>query len=350
MKDRPGDRKYMQRCLELAEKGLGSVAPNPMVGCVIISEDSIIGEGYHSDYGGPHAEVNAIAAVKDKGRLKKARLYVNLEPCSHHGKTPPCSSLIISQGIPEVVIGCTDPNEQVAGNGIKDLQDHGVTVRYGIMEEYSRELNRRFFTHHQKRRPYIILKWAQTRDGFIDIARNADDNSGINWITDTQSRQLVHKWRSEEQAILVGTNTAAMDDPRLTVRDWLGEDPLRLVLDLKGRLSGELNLFNGSIPTLVFTRTAKKDQNNLRFVIVPENTDVISFITEHLHSHEIQSLIVEGGASLLGSFIDRDLWDEARIFTADKEFGEGLEGPVFQEVPQHKVAVPSGELSIYRKT
>ena len=350
MPDTDKDRIYMQRCLDLARKGLGNTAPNPMVGCVIVVGGRIIGEGYHRIFGGGHAEVNAIASVKDRNLLRQASLYVNFEPCSHHGKTPPCSSLIIKNAIPDVVIGCTDPNELVAGKGMHDLEINGVRVRSGVMENESRDLNRRFITFHEKKRPYIILKWAQTRDGYIDRKRKGGNSHKITWITTEHERQWVHKWRGEEQAILVGTNTAANDDPELTVRDWHGVHPLRLVIDLKGRLSPGLRLFDGSTPTIIFSRKPKNGGENMEYVEVPPGRDTLQFILKHLYSLDIQSLIVEGGAGLLNSFIKSGLWDEARIFSAEMDFGEGLGAPVLNQGPLQEILVPSGFLSIYRNT
>ena len=350
MADNSMDRKYMQRCLELAGKGLGHVAPNPMVGCVIVAGGKIIGEGYHREFGTAHAEVNAIASVDDVNLLKKASLYVNLEPCSHHGKTPPCSTLIREHHIPEVIMGSIDPNALVAGKGRQDLEAHGVKVRSGILEEECRELNRRFFTFHEKKRPYVILKWAQTGDGFIDILRSEEDPGGIHWITDNQARQWVHKWRSEEQSILVGTNTAAIDDPELTVRDWQGKNPLRLVVDMKGRLPRDLRLFDGSTPTLVFAGKKKKNLHNVEFVQIPDKGKVIPALLKHLYSIDIQSIIVEGGAALLGSFIENATWDEARVFTSRSAFGKGLKAPVIDQNPCREIPIPCGTLKIYRKS
>ncbi len=294
--------------------------------------------------------MNAIASVKDRNLLRQACLYVNFEPCSHYGKTPPCSSLIVKNTIPDVVIGCADPNELVSGKGMHDLEINGVRVRSGVMEKESRDLNRRFITFHEKKRPYIILKWAQTRDGFIDRIRKGGKSHKINWITTEYERQWVHKWRGEEQAILVGTNTAGNDDPELTVRDWHGVHPLRLVIDLKGRLSPGLRLFDGSTPTIIFSQKPKNDGGNMEYVEVPPGQDTLQFILKYLYSLDIQSLIVEGGARLLSSFITSGSWDEARVFSAEMDFGEGLEAPVLNQDPLQEIRVPSGFLSIYRKT
>jgi len=349
MPDKEMDRMYMQRCLDLAGKGLGNTAPNPMVGCVIVADGKIIGEGYHRVFGGSHAEANAIDSVKNKKLLESSSLYVSLEPCSHQGKTPPCSTLIRTHSIPEVIIGCRDPNELVAGKGISELKKYGVKIRYGIMEKESRELNRRFITFHEMKRPYIILKWAQTGDGFMDRRRDTGKSHGINWITGKHARQWAHKWRSEEQAILVGTNTAAIDDPQLTVRDWDGRHPLRLVIDMKGRLSPRLKLFDGSTPTMVFTGKPKKERKNLEFVKVPPGKELLQFILAYLYSIDIQSLIVEGGARLLNSFIESGSWDEARVFSAETDFGKGLEAPLLHQDPLEKIPLHRGVLRIYRK-
>ncbi len=349
MSEGPEDRVIMQRCLDLARKGLGKTAPNPLVGCVIMAGGKIIGEGHHGEFGGPHAEVVAIASVKKPELLAESTLFVNLEPCSHHGKTPPCSALIVQKSIPEVVIGSKDPNALVEGKGIQHLSDNGVRVRSGIMERECRELNRRFFTFHKKKRPYIILKWAQTDDGFMDRPRSAGEPSGINWISDEYARQWVHKWRSEEQAILVGTNTAANDDPDLTVREWHGTNPLRLVLDMKGRLPAGLKLFKGKTQTLVFTRNKQENRKNVDYVEIPEGADPIDKMLDHLYTMDIQSLIVEGGAMLLESFLFRDLWDEARVFSADSVFGEGLKAPVIRQDMEREIPFYSGILRIYRQ-
>jgi diaminohydroxyphosphoribosylaminopyrimidine deaminase/5-amino-6-(5-phosphoribosylamino)uracil reductase len=348
MPDTATDRIYMQRCIDLAGKGLGKTAPNPMVGCVIVAGGRIIGEGYHRIFGGPHAEANAISSVKDKKLLERASLYVNLEPCSHHGKTPPCSALIRTHSIPEVIIGCKDPHQLVSGKGISELKKYGVKVTFGIMEKESLELNRRFITFHERRRPYIILKWAQTLDGFMDRIRNSGESHGINWITGKQARQWVHKWRSEEGAILVGTNTAAVDDPELTVRDWHGKNPLRLVIDMKGRLSPRLKLFDGSTPTIVFTMEPKRPDRNLKYIKVPSEKENLKFILGYLYSIDVQSIIVEGGARILNSFIESDIWDEARVFSAELNFGKGMKAPLLNRDPSQKISVDSGFLSIHR--
>ncbi|HRS53852.1 MAG TPA: bifunctional diaminohydroxyphosphoribosylaminopyrimidine deaminase/5-amino-6-(5-phosphoribosylamino)uracil reductase RibD, partial [Bacteroidales bacterium] len=248
------DALYIRRCFDLARLGMGKVAPNPMVGCVIVNGNKIIGEGYHQEYGGYHAEVNAINSVIDKDLLKTAVLYVNLEPCAHYGKTPPCTDLIISSQIPKVVISNVDPFEKVAGKGINKLRAAGISVIVGVLKQDGKELNKRFFTFCEQKRPYIILKWAQSLDGFIDKERNSNEKlKGPTWITGDFFKKVVHKWRAEEQAIMVGTNTAINDNPKLTVREVPGKNPLRIVIDRVLKLPHNLNLFDSSTPTLVLT-------------------------------------------------------------------------------------------------
>ncbi len=319
--------KYMQRCLELAERGRNHVAPNPMVGCVIIRNGKIIGEGYHKQYGEAHAEVNAINSVKDKKQLKEATLYVNLEPCAHHGKTPPCSELIVRMGIPKVVIGCQDSFSEVSGKGIERMRQAKIDVKVGILENESRNLNRRFFTYHEKKRPYIILKWAQTLDGYMDVIRKPQNPIGINWITHPNLKLPVHKWRSEEAAIMVGSMTALNDNPNLGTREWYGENPLRILVNRDMDLPMDLQIFDNSIPTLVFTQHPNVDKANLKFIYTDFSKNLHQQILDKLYSMEIQSVIIEGGQMLLQSFIDIGLWDEARVLVGDKSFGKGLSAP-----------------------
>ena len=327
------DEKYMLRCLELARNGFGNVAPNPMVGCVIVYDGNIIGEGYHQEYGKAHAEVNAIQSVKDKSLLKKSTLYVNLEPCSHFGKTPPCANLIVEHNIPRVIIGCVDSFSEVSGKGIEKLKTAGIEVVVGVLENESLELNKRFFTFHNKKRPYIILKWAETQDGFIDVDRPLDksrDTIVDNWITSPLSKQLVHKWRGEEAAILVGTTTALNDNPQLNVREWKGKNPVRVVVDLHDRLPQSLNIFDKSVPTIVFSLTKKEEEINLTFLKINDPKNLIKEILDELYIRNIQSAIIEGGATLLQSFIDQNLWDEARIFVGNRKFTTGLKAPILK--------------------
>ena len=323
------DEKFMLRAIELARLGMGTVSPNPMVGCVIVHNGVIIGEGYHSEFGKAHAEVNAVNRVKNKNLLKESTLYVTLEPCSHHGKTPPCADLILLHRIPNVVVGTTDPFAEVAGRGIKRLREGGCLVIVGYLEEKCIELNRRFFTFHQKKRPFIILKWAQTADGFIDIDRSHEHYGQPTWITNDLSRIAVHKMRTDESAILVGTNTAKKDNPSLTVRDWSGKPPLRLVIDKDMKLPAGLSLFDGRVPTVVYTAHEVQDKSNLEFRKIDFNDEEVGQILSNLHERGILSLIVEGGQKLLNTFIASGIWDEARVFVGRNIFHGGVKAPVF---------------------
>jgi len=322
------EEKFMLRAIGLARLGMGNVSPNPMVGCVIVHQGVIIGEGFHCEFGKPHAEVNAVNSVKDKALLKKSTMYVTLEPCSHHGKTPPCADLILRCGIPHVVVGTVDPFAEVAGRGIERLRNGGCKVLQGYLEAACLELNRRFFTFHQQKRPYIILKWAQTADGFIDIDRSQEHYGQPTWITNDLSRIAVHKMRTDESAILVGTNTAQKDNPSLTVREWSGRSPLRLVVDNTLKLSDGLALFDQSVPTVVYTSKAISGKRNLEFKQILFNGNELAQILADLHERGVQSLIVEGGQMLLNSFISRGVWDEARVFTGKCLFHKGVKAPV----------------------
>ena len=315
--------KYIKRCIELAKNGLGTTYPNPLVGSVIVYNNEIIGEGWHQKAGEPHAEVNAIHSVKDKSLLSKATIYVSLEPCSHFGKTPPCCDLIIANKIPNVVIGTIDPFAKVAGNGIKKLLEAGKKVTIGILEDECNELNKRFFTFHTKKRPYIILKWAESQDGFIAPLQR--EKKEPVWITNEFSRQLVHKWRSEEQAILVGTNTVLEDNPSLTVRNWTGNNPIRIVLDQKKRIPKESPIFDTQANTLLIS----KDTINFKNAIVSE-------IADFLFKNEIQSVIIEGGRQTLQTFIDANIWDEARVFKGAKALKNGIKAPLITSVNAKK--------------
>jgi diaminohydroxyphosphoribosylaminopyrimidine deaminase/5-amino-6-(5-phosphoribosylamino)uracil reductase len=326
------DVVYHQRCLDLAIKGLGNVAPNPMVGAVIVANNKIIGEGYHQVFGGPHAEVNAINSVKNKELLKIATLYVNLEPCSHFGKTPPCADFIIENKIPRVVIGHADPFPNVAGKGIKKLTDVGIKVEIGILENESKLLNKRFLTFHEKKRPYIILKWAETADHYIDIVRKNNNDAQPTWITDELTRTLVHKWRAEEQAILVGTNTALYDNPKLNTRDWSGKNPVRMVLDRTLRLDKNIHLFDRTINTIVFTEMDAVSDENLTFKKI-NFSNLEKEIFDECYNQHIQSLIIEGGSRLLNTFISSGNWDEARVFKGSISFGKGVQAPNINKKP-----------------
>jgi diaminohydroxyphosphoribosylaminopyrimidine deaminase/5-amino-6-(5-phosphoribosylamino)uracil reductase len=322
--------KYMHRCLQLARLGSSLAAPNPMVGSVIVYDGKIIGEGYHHKCGEAHAEVNAINSVKDQELLKKATLYCNLEPCSHVGRTPACSRLIIDKKIPKVVIGCIDSFAKVSGKGVEMMQKAGVDVTVGVLEKESLELNKRFFTFHQKKRPYIILKWAKTRDGFIDHERT-DLTPDAAWITNEVSRSIVHKWRTEEAAILVGSQTALKDNPRLNVRAWTGKAPLRVSFDRLATFPKTQHLLDDSTDTIIFTE-AEKDNSNFKkteFVKIVHHKTLVHQILDELYDRDILSVIVEGGKEVLDSFISNDLWDEARVFTGDRVFGKGTKAPEF---------------------
>ena len=338
----------MQRCLELAKIGLGNTYSNPMVGSVIVHNRKIIGEGYHHKAGEPHAEVNAINSVKNKELLKDSTLYVNLEPCAHFGKTPPCSLLIKESKIPKVVIGCVDSFSEVAGKGIEIMESAGIQVVTGVLQKESRELNKRFFTFHEKKRPYVILKWAQTLDGFIDIRRDEENYGQPTWITNQYAKKLVHKWRSEEQAILVGTNTAIKDNPSLTTREWAGNNPVRILLDRQGRVSENSALMDGSVRTIVFTKEAKENKANIEFQEIDFSCDIVSQVLSSLHREGLQSVIIEGGRQILQSYIDDNLWDEARIFIGDKTFIEGVEAPKIRMQPVKEEFVGNSKLFYIR--
>ena len=320
--------QYMQRCLQLAAQGAGMVAPNPMVGAVLVYADRIIGEGYHQKFGEAHAEVNCINSLldADKDLISKSTLYVSLEPCVHFGKTPPCTNLIIENKIKDVVIGCRDSFAEVNGKGIVKLKAAGIYVTVGVLEKECLELNKRFFTFQEKHRPYIILKWAQSNDNKISVHR-----SNRIFISNEFSNRLVHKWRSEEAAILVGTNTALLDDPALTTRLWPGKNPVRLVIDKKLKLQGSLKLFDGSVKTIVFTYVEKEDNEFLSYHQLNRDKNILSQILSALYEQQVQSVMVEGGAKLLQSFIEKDMWDEARVITNTTiTIGEGLDSPVLK--------------------
>jgi diaminohydroxyphosphoribosylaminopyrimidine deaminase/5-amino-6-(5-phosphoribosylamino)uracil reductase len=314
----------MKRALELARLGVGHVSPNPRVGCVIVHHHQIIGEGWHKKYGDAHAEVNAIESVQDKNLLKESTVYVNLEPCTHIGKTPPCADLLIKYAVRKVVVSNLDSNPLVSGNGIKKLRAAGIEVVTGILEKQGHELNKRFFTFMEKQRPYIILKWAETSDGFI-----ARENFDSKWISNEYSRQLVHKWRAEEDAVLVGPTTARHDNPQLNVRDWSGRNPVRIVLDRFLRLSDSLHLFNRTQPTICYNVLKHEEHLNLSFIRIEEQ-NFIQHVMEDLYTRKIQSVVIEGGATTLQLFVEAGLWDEARVFVSDKSFGKGIQALRFR--------------------
>lgn len=310
------DEKYIHRCIQIAKNGLGTSRPNPMVGAVVVVNNKIIGEGFTSPFGGPHAEVNAINSVKQKDALEKATLYVTLEPCSHYGKTPPCSDLILEKKIPRVVIGCMDDNPKVAGRGIEKLKASGCDVTVGVLNEECKKHHRRFFTFVYKKRPYIILKWAESSDGFI-APKEKKEKKPV-WITNRYSRQLVHRWRAEEQAILVGTKTVLSDNPSLTVRDWHGNNPKRYILGTTEIEATNYRIRNNKAATVLL------NQNVIDFTL-----PIASQVCNFLFNNDVNSIIIEGGAKTIQSFIDEGLWDEARIFTGSTEIKNGTKAPKF---------------------
>ncbi|MFT5437252.1 MAG: diaminohydroxyphosphoribosylaminopyrimidine deaminase [Ulvibacter sp.] len=321
----------MLRCIQLAKNGLGTTYPNPLVGSVIVCNERIIGEGWHHKSGLGHAEVNAISSVEDKDLLKEATIYVSLEPCSHHGKTPPCADLIIASGIKKVVVGRRDPNPKVAGKGIQKLAGSGCDVTTGVLEKECDGLNKRFFTFHQKKRPYIFLKWAESKDGFVaPLAVKRTSKKEPFWISNEYSRQLVHKIRTTEQAILVGTTTVKLDNPALTARDWVGTNPWRVVIDRLLKLPEEVSVLDREVRTIIITEKEKNHKENLFFEKINFSEDLAFQICDVLYRYQIQSLIVEGGMKTLQTFIDEELWDEAFIFKGNVNFENGIAAPKFQ--------------------
>ena len=337
----------MHRCIELARLGAGSVAPNPMVGAVLVHNNRIIGEGYHMQYGQAHAEVNCINSVAeaDKELISLSTIYVSLEPCAHFGKTPPCADLIIAKKIPTVVIGCRDPFKEVDGKGMEKLLAAGVKVIQPVLEKECKELNSRFFTFHTQHRPYIILKWAQTANGFIG---NQDHSRLL--ISNELTNRLVHKWRSEEAAILVGTNTALFDDPSLTTRLWKGNNPVRLVIDMDLRLPSSLQLFDGTQRTIVFNSLQHKEQNNLLYYQVTKDVSIVHQVCNALYQLNIQSVLIEGGTRLLQSFINENMFDEIRIITnTSLQTSNGIPAPVAANLQlKEKLQLQSDTISLYK--
>lgn len=336
---------FIDKCISLARKGALEVSPNPMVGCVIVNDGEIIGEGYHKEYGKNHAEVNAIHSVKDKSELKNSILYVNLEPCCHHGKTPPCTDLIVKYNIPKVVIGCVDTFSKVSGQGIKKLKDNSVEVIYGVLEKDCIELNKRFFCYHIKKRPYIILKWAKSKDNFIAPINQEKPF----WMTSEKSKKLVHSWRAEEDAILVGRKTVVADNPSLTVRMCKGKNPIRIIIDKNLSLDKKSNVFDDQAETIVF--------NNIKSAIIDKTTYLktdFNYLNEdilnQLYNRSILSLIVEGGTITINSFIDKNLYDEIRVFTTDKLLEKGINSPVLPDINLIKTSIINNDkLEVYKR-
>ncbi len=344
---------YMNRCIELAKNGLGTTYPNPLVGSVIVYDNKIIGEGWHRKSGEAHAEVNAIQSVKDKSLLSKATIYVSLEPCSHFGKTPPCCDLIIAHKIPNVVIGTIDPFAKVAGNGIKRLIENNCNVIVGVLEKECDELNKRFFTFHKEKRPYIILKWAESLDGFIapdkTLRETQQEKLSPVWITNSYSRQIVHKWRTEEQSILVGTKTILDDNPKLNARDFKGNNPIRVVIDKLNKISEIFSVKDGKVTTFFFTQnTILTKKENIIYVNIVFDTDFLLNLTNRLHKYEIQSILIEGGSKTLQSFIDLNLWDEARVFIGNTQLNSGIKAPVLNSIPKKTISIMDDTLKLFR--
>lgn len=332
----------MERCFALAEKGLGQVAPNPLVGCVIVLNHKIIGEGYHQCYGEAHAEVNAINSVANKDLLKEATLYVNLEPCAHFGKTPPCANLIIQHQLKKVVIANADPNPLVAGKGIALLRAAGIEVVDQILEQEGRFLNRRFFTFHEKKRPYVILKWAKSSDNFFAPIKHKQ-----HWLTGIEAKQLTHQWRTEEQSILVGTQTARIDNPQLTARLHKGKNPTRIVIDKHNILANHLAIKDHQAPTVIFNQSLTKTIDNIAFVAIDFNQNTVTQILQKLKELNISSVIVEGGAFTINQFIQQNIWDEARVFTAPQTLVEGIASPMINRTFFQQQKIGNDTLTTY---
>lgn len=333
----------MERAFQLAQIGKYSTSPNPRVGAVIVYKERIIGEGYHQQYGGAHAEVNAVQSVSDKSLLSQSTIYVTLEPCAHFGKTPPCVDLLIQHRFKRVVIANTDPFKKVNGSGVQKLKTAGIEVITGILEQKGLGINRRFFMFHTANRPYIVLKWAETQDGFMYKNEQSE-----NWITNSVSKQLVHVWRAEEDAILVGKNTVITDNPELTVREAKGKNPLRIVIDRKNELAKNLKIFNAESKTVVLNELLSKEEANIELVKVNFNESLPSLVNRVCVQRNLPSVIIEGGAQILQQFIAEGMWDEARIFTADKSFIEGITAPRIKGKLIAKEVIKSDTLRILK--
>ncbi|MBK5195757.1 MAG: bifunctional diaminohydroxyphosphoribosylaminopyrimidine deaminase/5-amino-6-(5-phosphoribosylamino)uracil reductase RibD [Proteiniphilum sp.] len=344
---------FMHRCIQLARKGEGFTKPNPMVGAVIVHNNKIIGEGYHRQFGTAHAEVNAIASVRDQSLLPESTIYVSLEPCAHHGKTPPCADLIISRKIPRVVVAITDPNPKVAGKGIEKMRKHGVDVSLGMLAEEARELNRIFFVNQLYNRPFVILKWAQSKDGFMDLHRISLEEKSPVKISNSITHSIVHKFRTQVQGIIVGTNTALLDNPQLTARKWFGNHPVRIVIDRENKIPPASALFDGTASTIVFTASPPDDScqyEHVKHIIIDFSKDTITQIVNYLYNENIYSLLVEGGAKLLSSFIEREMWDEALVESSGKLLLSGVKAPDIQgEVTSTKKYLDSVQFHIKSK-
>lgn len=337
----------MLRCFQLAQLGICRVSPNPMVGAVLVHDGKIIAEGYHRKFGGAHAEVEALNQVLDKDVLEKSTLYVNLEPCCHTGKTPPCTNLIITKGIKHVVLANTDPFPYVNGGGIQQLKAAGIKVESGILEEEGKNVNRRFFTFHEKKRPYVILKWATTKNGYLAPLPVPGAKKAVTWITNSASRLLVHQWRSQEQAILVGQGTVAADNPQLNVRGFPGNNPVRVIIDPNLSLSSDFEVFNEKAKTFVFNLKKNETLKNIQYIKISGVENLIPDVLNVLYGENILSLIVEGGAFTLKHFIESSFWDEARVFTGNKIFSSGINAPNINGLLVETSQISDDQLDIY---
>ncbi|AEA45290.1 bifunctional diaminohydroxyphosphoribosylaminopyrimidine deaminase/5-amino-6-(5-phosphoribosylamino)uracil reductase RibD [Fluviicola taffensis] len=342
------DEKYMLRALQLAKSGGISVAPNPLVGAVIVHNQQIIGEGYHQKYGEAHAEVNAVNSVKDKSLLSESTIYVTLEPCSHFGKTPPCADLLVHSQFKRVVIAQIDPFSEVAGRGIEKLKNAGIQVDCGILESEAKELNKRFITFHTKKRPFITLKWAQTKDGFIDRDRSQDKEIGINWISQPETQVITHQMRSTEQAILVGWKTIQNDNPSLTTRVFTGPNPIRIIIDPNLKAPKNATIFTDGLKTVVFNKTEEKTINSIQYVRL-ESIDSKSILRK-LHELQINSVIIEGGAFTLTQFIDSSNWDEALIIVGENQFKTGIKAPILPQIPYKSIQFGKDKINYFKNS
>lgn len=337
------DELFMQRAFDLAAKGMGDVSPNPMVGCVIVHQGKVIGEGFHKKYGDWHAEPNAVNSVENKELIKESTVYVTLEPCSHQGKTPPCADLLVKVKPKKVVVANLDPNPLVAGKGMKKLKEAGIETVSGVLAEVGEGLNKRFFTVMRKKRPFVLLKWAQTKDGFV-----ARKNYDSKWISNPDSRKLVHKMRAENDAIMVGYNTALHDNPKLNVREVEGNDPVRLVIDKQLKLPVTHFLFDNNQPTIVYNAEINKIDDKVEYVKLDGN-EYISQILENLYQRNVSSVLIEGGSGVLHSVIEQGLWDEAQVFIGDIEFGAGIKAPILEVTPIGEENISGDRLLSYKK-
>lgn len=336
------ERRFMERALFLANLGKGQVSPNPMVGCVLVVDEQIIGEGWHKNYGGPHAEVEAVRSVENKEKLALAKMFVTLEPCCHFGKTPPCTDLILATGIKDVFVATTDPNPPMAGKGIELLKSHGITVHQGLLEKEAKWQNKRFFTALEKQRPYVILKWAVSADGFM-----TPENGEKTLISNEISHQLVHKLRAEEDAFLVGFATAKNDNPKLNTRYWAGKNPVRIVLDFENMLPNHLSFFDQSQRTIVVSKSRKELKPGIEYIFLDENVNWVEALLNELLSQKIQSLVIEGGKKTLESFIQTNAWDEAYVFVGSQNLNKGLKAPVLETQPNKITQLESNSLLEY---